>query len=151
MYSIKSSKGTYKGNIGEFMFAQACKYVFITKFHGRHKYFPVIQKYLTEQQKEFLFTNWYSIDAIEVKFNEGVFLYEIKTQSHLNYRLPNWKPKATERSIKIYKEAKKLGFSVKLAIVELYNNWEYDIVIDDFSENLVCIDKAKKYDSAYSF
>lgn len=148
MYNVKSSQGTYKGNIGEFMFALAKKSVLITKFHGRGKYFPIIQKYLTKEQQTFIFENWYSIDAIEIKSKTAVILYEIKTQSYLNFRPNCWKPKSTERSLVIYGKAKSIGLCVKLAIVEFHENWNYNIVIEDFSEGLVCIDEPKKYDSA---
>ncbi|MBN2421254.1 hypothetical protein JXB27_03175 [Candidatus Woesearchaeota archaeon] len=148
MYNVKSSQGTYKGNIGEFMFALAKKSVFITKFHGKEKYFFVVKKHLTKEQQEFLFRNWYSIDAIEVGFNQCT-IYEIKTQSHLEFRPTQWKPKSTERSLAVYEKAKSIGFCVKLAIVEFHENWSYDVLIKDFSEELVCVDKPKKYDSIF--
>ena len=73
-------------------------------------------------------------------------LYEIKTRNK-QYKL-QYKPKMTLASCQIYEEAWTLGFNIKLATVILHDDWNYEIKIEDFSREKVCIDKPKKYDRA---
>jgi len=148
MYNLKEGKGTFKGTIGECMFKLTNDKVVITKFFNKSKYFFIFGKYFDEKQLLFLQENWYSIDAIEIIFVEGkkqILLYEIKTRNRYRKEL-SYKPKMTEASHILYNSSKDYGFIPKLVTVWLHDSWEYDINIEDFHEELYCIDKPKKYD-----
>ncbi|MEK6900400.1 MAG: hypothetical protein AABX05_04725 [Nanoarchaeota archaeon] len=153
MYDLKEAKGTFKGTIGECMFKLTNERVVITKFFNQNKYFFVFGKYFNEKQLKFLQENWYSLDAIEINFAQGkqqIFLYEIKTRNKYRREL-GYKPKMTEASHILYNQSRDYGFIPKLVTVWLYDNWNYDLNIEDFHEELYCIDKPKKYDRVANF
>lgn len=148
MFNLKEGGGSFKGLIGECMFKLTNKEVVITKFFNKSKYFNTFGKYFTPEQHSFLENNWYSIDAIEVKFSNNVkniILYEIKTRNKYNYELP-FLPKMTLETHRIYHSAKSLGFVPKIAIVWLYDSWNYDIELKEFDEKEYSIDRPKQYD-----
>ncbi len=145
MYNLKEFYGSFKGIIGEYMFKLTNKRVVLTRFFNKPKYFLIFGKYLTREQNDFLRKNWYSIDAIEL-FGRNPILYEVKTKNKYSTFLP-FKPKMTQAAHEIYNHAKELGFIVKIALVELKDNWEYDVSILEFDKKYYCIDKPKTYDS----
>ncbi len=149
MYNLKEGKGTYKGLIGECLFKLTKKYLIVTKFFNKRKYFDTFGKNLLEQEKEFIEKNWFTIDALEFDYSEKhrkVIIYEIKTRNKYDAPKPNWKNKMTLSSCNIYNEALRLGFKVKLVTVWLHNDWDYDIETEDFESATYSIDKPKKYD-----
>ena len=149
MYDLKKMYGSFKGVIGEYMFKLTNKKAVLTRFHGLNKYFQMYSRHFTPSQIRFLKGNWYSIDAIEIAFDNGKMptIYEIKTKNKYRKFLL-FKPKITLASYEVYTKAKNLGFVVKLAIVELAENWEYDVTILDFDRKYLCIDKPKQYDNS---
>ncbi len=145
MYNLKSYNGSFKGIIGEYMFKLTSKNAVLIRFFGKQKYFTIFGKYLTHAQQEFLKENWYSIDAIEISHGKPI-LYEVKTKNR--YKMPlHFKPKMTPATHDIYIAAKSLGFIVKIALVELIENWDYEVTILDFDIRYYCIDKPKVYDN----
>ncbi|MBW2986507.1 hypothetical protein KY333_04010, partial [Candidatus Woesearchaeota archaeon] len=90
----------------------------------------------------------FSIDAIKISFDKGkkIYLYEIKTKNKYQKPRSYWKIKFTQSTVNIYREALKLGFEVKIAIVWLLDDWNYEIQFQDFKTADYCIDKPKKYD-----
>lgn len=149
MHNLKEQKGTFKGLIGECMFQMTRQYAFLTRFHPKWKFFNAANKYLTHEQKQFIDKKWYSLDSIEIRFidnNPEVFLYEVKTQNRLHNRPYWWKPKITQTTAVIYEQAIKLGFCVKLAVVEFQENWNFAVKILDYTPDHYSVDKLKKYD-----
>ena len=149
MYNLKNGKGSFKGLIGECMFKLTDRYLVITRFFNRNKYFTVFGKYLTKEQAEFIDKNWFSIDAIKISFDGGfkkVCLYEIKTKNKYADPKVFWRTKFTQSTIDVYNKAIELGFGVKVATVRLYDNWNYELEFEDFKNANYCIDKPKQYD-----
>ena len=148
MNNLKKLNGTYKGLIGECMFKLTRKWVVITKYWNKLKYMQIFGKYMNSVQREFILTNWHSLDAIEITFTNGkkqITLYEIKTKNEYNVKL-FFKLKMTESTHRIYQIAKKAGFNTKIAIVHFTDDWNYYTKIVEFNEASYCIDKPKKYD-----
>ena len=144
MYNLKKFGGSFKGLIGECMFKLTREHAFLVRFHNKNKFLEVWNRILTSDQKEFIYKNWYSLDAIEV-VNNQVILYEIKTRN--SYRKPLYfKPKMTLQTHNLYLEAKRLGFIIKLVTIWLFDDWNYDVEISDLNEKDYCIDKEKIYD-----
>lgn len=52
----------------------------------------------------------------------------------------------TDSTSRMYNEAIKIGFDVKVATVWLHDNWDYNIEIVDFNQAKFSIDKSKNYD-----
>lgn len=157
MYNLKKGKGTYKGIIGECLFKLTRRYLIITKFFNKSKYFFLFGSKLSENEKEFLSKNWFSIDGIEFdysKYPRKVVLFEIKTLNdcYINsLKGINRIPKFTSATYEMYTEAMTKGFDVKVAIVWLKDNWQYDVEIVDFDKCKYLIDKPKLYDKGATF
>ena len=149
MYNLKRINGTFKGIIGECLFKTTKKWAVLPKHISIQKYLSLYGNYLKREQIEFLQTHWYSIDSIEILFEQGrkiVTLYEIKTKN--KYATELWyKPKMTLATHELYNTAKTIGFIVQIATVTLYENWEYTVTYTEFDEKYYCIDKPKKYDN----
>lgn len=149
MYNLKENNGTFKGIIGECLFKDTNENVILTKFFNKNKFINLFQKQINAEKLNFLINNWYSIDALELdKVNRIIILYEIKTKNKYNNKLDLYKPKMTLATHKLYNKAKELGFSVKLAIVLLLKDWNYEIKIENFDSINYCIDKPKIYDKS---
>tara|TARA_Y100000034_G_scaffold136768_1_gene215578 strand:+ start:15177 stop:15629 length:453 start_codon:yes stop_codon:yes gene_type:complete len=149
MYNLREGKGTFKGLIGECMFKLTRKNLILTRFFGKNKFFKIFSTKISYLEREFLYKNWFSIDAIEFDYSQKprkIVLFEIKTQNYYRNRKFNWKPKMTLATHNIYKEALRLEFDVKMVIIELYDAWDYDAKIKDFNESDYYIDKPKRYD-----
>jgi len=149
MHNLKNGKGSFKGLIGECMFKMTDKYVVITRFFNKQKYFSIFGKYLSHVQAEFVDKYWFSIDAIKISFEnkiKNIIIYEIKTRNKYSRIRPHWKTKFTQSTIDIYEEALKIGFNVRVATVWLLDDWNYKIELKDFQDADYCIDKPKKYD-----
>jgi|TARA_B100001971_G_C17941715_1_gene407991 hypothetical protein len=149
MYNFKQGKGTYKGLIGECLFKLTRRYLILTTFFNKNKYLKIFGNKFSEQEKCFINQNWFSIDGIEFDYSKTprkVILFEIKTKNYYLNPKPNWIPKMTLATHNMYNETLKVGLDVKIAIVWLYNNWDYDIEIKDFNQANYCIDKPKRYD-----
>lgn len=73
-------------------------------------------------------------------------LYEIKSLNKIENRKFFWTPKITYSTKMIYNEAIHMGFDVRMAIVWLYDDWDYDIEIEEFKQVRCCVDMPKKYD-----
>lgn len=157
MHNLKRGKGTYKGLVGECLFKLTRKYLIVTKFFNKNKYFDIFSNKLSKEEKDFLDKNWFSIDAIEfdyLKKPRKIVLFEIKTfndYGDYTIRESNWLPKMTLATSDIYKEALRKGFDVKVAIVWLKENWDYDVEIVDFDKFKYVIDKPKRYDKSGYF
>ncbi|MFC1691469.1 hypothetical protein ACFL0W_04790 [Nanoarchaeota archaeon] len=148
MLNLRECKGSFKGLIGECMFKLTNKRVVITRFFNITKYFRIFGKYLSKQQSEFLRQNWFSIDAIEITFETGrkkIRLYEIKTKNKYSKEM-RFKPKITSATVKMYSKAKGLGFIVNYATVWFLSNWDFEVEILEFNEQIFYIDKPKRYD-----
>jgi len=144
MYNLKRCNGTFKGNIGECLFKLTKRNLFLTRFHSKYKVLNIISKFLTREQKDFLNSNWYSIDGIEL-VNDVLTIYEIKTRNR--YKTPlKYKPKTTSYTISLYSKAIKIGFIVKTVFVWLEEDWNFSLEIKDFNSRSFCEDKAKIYD-----
>ena len=144
MYNLKNQKGI----VGECMFKLTRKWLILTQYMGANNYLFRFERYYTDEQKEFLKLNWYSLDGVEIEYEKGGekrVLYEIKTKNQYARDL-GYKPKTTASTYKLYMQAQKLGFEVRLAIIFLKNDWEYDILIEDFNSQNIYIDKPKKCD-----
>lgn len=153
MYNLRKVGGSFKGIIGECMFKATRKYAIVTRFFGKTKFMTVFGKYFDSLQKEFLLKNWYSLDVVEIDYNSSskrLIVYEVKTMNKYESGF-NFKPKMTLETSKMYNSAKEMGFIVKLVIVHLYDNWDYDIEIKEFDENNYCIDQPKLYDQKANF
>lgn len=140
MHNLKRISGTYKGLIGEILFASVKPEFLLTRFHPKTKYLPKMN--LTEEQRQFLSENWYSIDAIH---NNKII--EVKTRNRYSIPIPH-KPKSSERTVRLLKIAQSLEFSVYLVTVWLEEGWQFSIEAKPFSEQDVCIDVPKRYDGA---
>lgn len=145
MQNLRKCKGTFKGCIGEFMFNIENTKATLTHFCSKYKFLKLYENKLNIEQKIFLEENWYSIDALEVSNNQ-IILYEIKTKNWYNINL-NYKFQITKYSYQMYKEAEKLNFIVKLAIVRLFDNWNFCVNVKNFYDCFLYIDKDKKYDN----
>jgi len=152
MYNLKRGRGSYKGLIGECLFKLTRKYLIVTKFFNKNKYFYIFGDKLSEEEKDFIEKNWFSIDAIELDYTKNprkVILFEIKTLNDYGenvLRKNIWLPKMTLATSDMYKEALKRGFDVKVAIIWLKDNWNYSIELTDFEKANYIIDKPKQYD-----
>lgn len=149
MYNLKKGKGSFKGLIGECMLKLTDKYLVITRFFNKQKYFTIFGRYLSHAQAEFVDKYWFSIDAIKISFEnktKTVYLYEIKTRNNYSCIKPHWRTKFTQSTIDIYTEALRIGFNVKIATVWLLDDWNYEIELEDFKKADYCIDKPKRYD-----
>lgn len=152
MYNLKRGGGTYKGIIGECLFKLTRKYLILPKFFNKNKYFNIFKEKISEEEKNFLNNNWYSIDAIEFDYTKNprkIVLFEIKTLNDFYYKKIgglNRIPTFTMATVKMYKEAEEIGFNVKVAIIWLKENWDYDVEIIDFNKCKYIIDSPKKYD-----
>ncbi len=153
MYNLKSRNGTFKGMIGECMFKLTRRYFILCKFFNLKKYLSLFENRFSTEQINFLKENWFSLDGIEFDYSLGkpqAVLTEIKTMNEQINPKANWMPSMSYSSYTIYKKALELGFSVKMAIVWLYDNWDYDIEIKDFKSLIpyedYYIDKNAKYD-----
>ena len=148
MHNLKKQRGNFKGLIGECMFKIVNKRLVLTQYFNRQKYQNIFGKHLSNEQRQFIYTNWYSLDGIEIKYEKGakeVILFEIKTKNEYCKEL--WfKPKVTRNTYHMYIKAQEIGFSVKLAVVIFRKNWNYDIKIQEFDKCNICIDKPKEYD-----
>ena len=146
MFNLKRYNGTFKGVIGECLFKNTNDNVIITKFFNKNKFFSKFDNIIGKEKRDFLFNNWFSIDAVEFdKSSMKIVLYEIKTRNKYNKEL-HFKPKMTLATHKIYTEALRIGFIVKIATVWLCDNWDYNVVLSDFDDSQYCIDKPKKWD-----
>lgn len=103
-----------------------------------------------------MWENWYSLDALEITYSQKskerkVVLYEVKTRNRYTTSIltKNWKFRLfelTQNTKELYDEAKKLGMEVKVAIVWLLSNWNYDVEIKDLDEVGYIIREPRKYD-----
>lgn len=149
MHNLKKCTGTYKGLIGECLFKLTRRYVIVTKFFNKKKYFEIFKDKFSIEEKEFIDRNWFSIDALEFDYSQKprkIILFEIKTKNKIYNPKYFWPPKMTLATHKMYNEALSKGFDVKIAIVRLLDDWNYDVEIIDFSRDNYYIDKPKKYD-----
>jgi len=134
------------------LFKQTKKYLIVTKFFNKNRYFNIFRDKLLKEERNFLDKNWFSIDAIEFDYTKNprkIVLFEIKTLNDFYYSKLNGIngiPKFTRATIEMYKEALKVGFDVKVAIVWLKENWNYDVEIIDFCKCKFIIDEPKRYD-----
>ena len=151
MYNLRVPGGTYKGIIGECMFKLTRRYLILPKFFNKFKYFKIFSDRLSLEEKNFLNKYWFSIDALEFDYSKKprkIVLFEIKTISNPSFcdHKPEEMIKMTLATHNIYTEAKSLGFDVKIAIVELLDNWNYEVELVDFDKCNYYVDKPKKYD-----
>ena len=78
------------------MFKLTRRYLIVTKFFNKNKYFKIFGEKLSEQEKNFIDKNWFSIDAIEFDYTKNprkVVLFEIKTRNKYTTSKPNWNSK----------------------------------------------------------
>jgi len=153
MYNLKRGGGTYKGIIGECMFKLTRRYLILTKFFNKKKYLDFFGGRFSIEQKSFIDNHWYSIDALEFIYGK-ITLFEIKTLNDFYYsKLDgiNRVPQFTQHTIEIYKEALRLGFDVKVAVVWLKENWDYEVSISDFDKCNYFVDGSRKYDHGAIF
>ncbi len=149
MYNLKKGKGTYKGLIGECMFKLTRRYLVLTQFWNKNKYFDTFGDKLSREQKEFIDKNWYSVDGIEFDYSKRppkAMLFEIKTMNKKINPKPHWINKMTLATHKMYNDAIKIRFDVRIVTVLLLDDWNYEIKITDFSKAKYYIDKPRKYD-----
>ena len=152
MYNLKRGGGTYKGIIGECMFKLTRRYTILPKFFNKNKYFSIFENKLSQDEKNFINNNWYSLDALEFDYTKNprkIILFEVKTLNDFYYKKLdglNRIPTFTSATVNMYKEAEKLGFDVKVAIVWLKDNWDYEVELIDFNKARYIIDSPKKYD-----
>jgi len=152
MYNLKRGRGTYKGLIGECLFKLTRRYLIVTNFFNKKKYMRIFGEKLNLEERNFLDKNWFSIDAIEFDYSKSprkVVLFEIKTLNDFYYVKLNGLnriPTLTKNTSEMYREALEKGFDVKVAIIWLKENWDYDVEIIDFNKCKFFIDKSKKYD-----
>lgn len=150
MFDLEKFGGNFKGTIAECMFKLTNKRVVVTKFFNKGKYFNIFGGYFNNEQKKFFEENWYSIDAIEIKFENGkkkIILYEIKSKSaYYAKKIKKWPLKITANTYEIYKYSQGIGFEPKLALVWFLKDWKFDIQIQEFESVRWSIDKPKKYD-----
>lgn len=144
MLNFQKITGTYKGTIGELMFGMYDNDVTLTCISNRNKYISSYYNTLTGKQKDFLESNWKTIDAI--KFRDGKFIiYEVKMKNWYRVDL-KYKFKITKNSYDAYKYAETIGFSVKLVIVRLFQYWEFAVCVKDFLDMFLYVDSEKNYD-----
>lgn len=149
MENVKHIRGTQKGMIGECMFKATRRYAVSTKLVPKNHYIPFLTGRIPEHQIDFLRKNWLSLDCIELIYNQGkinLVLYEVKTKNYIENRPAHWKHCISQSEVNIYEEAKKLDINVKIAFVNLYENWEYDVKMEPFSIDVFHISVPRKYD-----
>jgi len=145
-YDVRRFNGTFKGLIAECMFKLTNERCVLTRFFNRNKYAKIFEKYYSQDQINFLMNNWYSIDALEIKFVEKktqFLLYEIKAK---NAYAGKWPHKMTSSTVEMYKNAIALGFESKLVTVWFHDNWKFDVQIEDIEKANWTIDRPKLYD-----
>jgi len=146
---LRRFNGSFKGTIAECMFKLTNDRVVITKFFNKVKYFTVFGKHFTDEQKAFLETNWYSIDAIEVFFSDGqrnIILYEIKTKNKAYEKKIKWPHKITQNTVNMYRKSAEIGFKPIIVIVWFLENWNFEIEVREFESGWWTIDRPKLYD-----
>ncbi len=117
----------------------------INRFFDKRRCLEYFSQYLTQEQFNFLYEKWSSIDAFEVdKNNQKIILYEIKIRAE-EYKNMNYALRLSPRIVEIYKEAPTLNFTTKLAIVWFSSNWEYYVEIKDFDQGNYYIDYSQNY------
>jgi hypothetical protein len=147
MYDLQRLNGSFKGTIAECAFKLTNEKVVITKFFNKRKYMDIFGKYFTEEQRVFLEENWFSIDAIEIKFEDRkkhLILYEIKSKNAFYANRKDWPFQITANSYKIYKNSMALGFEPKFAAIWYFKDWKFDVDIRDFESAHLAIDKPDK-------
>lgn len=152
MNNLKKFGGTYKGIVGECMFKLTRKYLILTKFFNKNKYFHIFGSRLSPEEKSFLDLNWFSIDALEFDYSKKprkIVLFEIKSLNDFFYNDLNGInriPQFSRNSYQMYKKALEKGFDVKVAIVWLKDNWDYEVEIIDFDKCESIITEERRYD-----
>lgn len=122
MIDLKRCNGTYKCLIGQCMFKLSRQNACLTRFWNRHRYVDTFRRYLTKKQIDFLKYNWTLINSIEF-ISHKPFLFEIinKQDSCIE-----------ESKVKMYGNAKDLGFKVYVAEVIFLDNWNYEVELKRF-------------------
>jgi len=138
-YDLRRQNINLKSEVGEIIAKHRIPYLHLIRERKQDyldKKFPF--GYLPEKVKKFLMKNWFSIDSFRFRSKDYKFenleLFEIKLRSYY----PNLKKEAyivdvTKNELKIYKEARKRGFDVFVVVIWLYDDWRYDIKINNFS------------------
>ncbi len=144
-YDLRRQNIKLKSEIGEIIAKNRIPYLHLRREHRRDyldQNFPF--GYLPSKPKQFLKENWFSIDAFRFKSTNHNFvnleLFEIKLRSYYpNLRREAYIPDMTSRELAIYKKAVKEGFEVFIAVIWLYDDWRYDVSIENFKSAAIKI------------
>jgi len=131
-HEVKKIQGTYKGNIGENLFASTRRKIILTQMYD-NSFIKYYLSNLSQDMYDFLYLNWKSIDAIEI--NNPLTIYEIKTRNYYGKNFNYRKSKANLKEIKMLEEAKSLGFKVKTITVWFGKQWFFWIKEKDFEKD----------------
>ena len=151
MHNLKSVCGTFKGVIGECLFKAAFPNVILTKFTNKHRFTQNYPFYVSEDKMNFLFDNWHFIDAFGLdSINRTLIIYEIKVKDDYENANDFWKIRMTASTVDIFNKAVAIGVNVKVVTVHLYDDWNFDFDLKDFTESDYCINKPKFWDKKLS-
>jgi hypothetical protein len=155
MYNLRKIRGTLKGSVGEAIFISIKNHTHATKFDSYEWLNKLNHLEIPKKILNFLKANWATIDVFEFivqgNFVTNLILYEIKTLNNYSSKGINFgrKPVITQNSLNFYLAALNHGYIVKSVYVILYDNWEFDINVNDFlPRNFNVWDGNPKYSKA---
>ncbi|MFW5746403.1 MAG: hypothetical protein ACOCWQ_02515 [Nanoarchaeota archaeon] len=125
--------------MGETIFLCLNKYAHGTKYDSYDWLDKLKHLSIPDHITEFLKDNWATIDVFELQSDvenmvNNVILYEIKTVNYYATKGVNYgkRPFLTKNSLAFYQMALEKGYSVKSVYIILFDNWNFDVSIQDF-------------------
>ncbi|MFH2028827.1 MAG: hypothetical protein ABIJ08_06825 [Nanoarchaeota archaeon] len=149
-YDLRRQDIKLKSELGEIITKHKIAYLHLRREHKKDylgQVFPFGK--LPNNVKSFLEKNWFSIDAFRFKSRNFKFLnlqlFEIKLRSYYpNLRKEGYIIDMTKKELSIYKMARTLGFEVYVVTIWLYDDWKYDLKLNNFDNAKIKIAEGSK-------
>jgi hypothetical protein len=138
---VRMIGGSYKGLIGEAVFAATFTEYILTRFHPKNRYLTKLT--ITRDQASFLDKHWYSIDAVSTR---EPCIVEVKIWSQKS-RKHRYKPRASLKTIEVMERSRDFGFRPLLAFITLRDDWVVDIILQDWCTDDVTPTDFRRYDA----
>ena len=138
---VRMIGGSYKGIIGEAVFAATFTEYILTRFHPKNRYLAKLK--ITRDQQSFLDKHWYSVDAVST---QEPHIVEVKIWSQKS-RKHRYKPRASLKTIELMERSRDVGFRPFLAFITLRDNWIVDVILQDWCVSDVTPTDFRRYDA----
>src|SRR3989344_717003 len=152
MPNLKAGNYTLRGKIGELIARSHIPFSSrVQELSPKYLYKRFSFGFIPTEKRAFLIRNWRSFDLIRLVTSgegtklENIEIYEVKTQSSNREH----KLEITEKSLMVYKQAKKLGIIPKSVKIIFNNEWEYEIEIKNFEEDDFSINNGSEKSENY--